>query len=75
MHQNRFVPLALAALFAAPLAAQAPAAVPAPDTGAVAPAFSAPGATKDGVLKSVALDQYRGKTVVLAFFYQARTKG
>jgi len=75
MHQNRFVPLALAALFAVPLAAQAPAAVPAPDAGAVAPTFSAPGGNRDGVLKSVALDQYKGKTVVLAFFYQARTKG
>ena len=75
MPQHRFVPLALAALFAAPLAAQAPAAAPVPDTGAIAPAFAAPGANKDGVLKSVALDQYKGKTVVIAFFYMARTKG
>ena len=54
----------------------APVAPAGPDTGAIAPAFSAPGATKDGVLKApVALTALRGKTVVLAFFYQARTKG
>ena len=76
--------LALAALCVAlPSAAQNPAAAPpAPppqppmlDVGAVAPDFSAPGATKEGLLKSVSLSQYKGKTVVIAFFYQARTKG
>jgi len=75
MHQHRFVSLALAAFFAAPIAAQAPAAIAGPDTGAVAPLFTAPGATKDGVLKAVSLADFHGKTVVLAFFYQARTKG
>jgi len=63
--------LALAALLVAtPLAAQAKV-----DTGSVAPDFSAPGATKDGLLKSVTLSGFRGRTIVLAFFYQARTKG
>jgi hypothetical protein len=65
----------LLALTAAPVASQATA-VTGPDTGAVAPAFSAPGATKDGLLKSpVTLAAYKGKTVVIAFFYEARTKG
>ena len=64
--------LPFAFAFAFPAAAQAPAKV---DTGMAAPDFSAPGATKDGLVKSVSLADYRGKTVVLAFFYEARTKG
>jgi hypothetical protein len=52
----------------------APAASPA--VGAVAPDFTLPGATRYGLLRSpVRLADYRGQTVVLAFFYQARTKG
>jgi peroxiredoxin Q/BCP len=44
--------------------------------GAEAPAFSLRGATKDGVLpKEVSLLDFRGQTVVLAFFYRARTGG
>lgn len=76
MQRSRLLALALLS-FALPLAAQNSAAAPAPqiDTGSVAPEFTAPGATKDGVIKSVSLSQYKGKTVVLAFFYQARTKG
>jgi AhpC/TSA family len=47
-----------------------------PAVGAVAPDFSLPGASRYGVLKSpVRLSDYRGQTVVLAFFFQARTKG
>jgi hypothetical protein len=47
-----------------------------PQVGQVAPDFTLPGATKYGLLKtSVRLSDFRGKTVVLAFFYQARTKG
>jgi hypothetical protein len=53
-----------------------PATTPPLDVGAVAPDFSLPGATRYGVLaKPVRLSDFRGKTVVLAFFYQARTKG
>jgi hypothetical protein len=58
--------------------AQQPAAAPppGPGIGAIAPDFSLPGATRYGLLKGpVKLSDYRGKTVVLAFFYQARTKG
>jgi hypothetical protein len=49
---------------------------PGPRVMDVAPDFSLPGATRYGLLKTpVRLSDYRGRTVVLAFFYQARTKG
>jgi hypothetical protein len=66
------------ALAAASSAAQgAPAAAPSPPAvGQVAPDFSLPGATRYGLLASpVRLSDFRGKTVVIAFFFQARTKG
>ncbi len=41
-----------------------------------APDFSIPGATRHGVLRDpVRLGDYRGETVVLSFFYRARTPG
>jgi len=44
--------------------------------GTEAPAFSLPAATKDGVApKAASLLDFRGQTVVLAFFYKARTGG
>ena len=44
--------------------------------GAVAPDFTLPGATRHGVLaEPVSLSDYEGETVVLAFFFRARTKG
>ena len=44
--------------------------------GAVAPDFALPGATRYGVLKEpVRLSDFKGKTVVLAFFFRARTRG
>ena len=47
-----------------------------PQVGDAAPEFTLPGATRYGLLKTpVRLSDFRGKTVVLAFFYQARTKG
>ena len=58
--------------------AQQPAApaIPSPEVGTVAPDFAVIGATRYGVLRdSVRLSDYRGKTVVLAFFFKARTKG
>ena len=67
-----------AALAAAPLAAQQPAPHdPEPlAVGAVAPDFALPGATRFGVLSQpVRLSDFKGKTVVLAFFFKARTKG
>ena len=46
------------------------------EIGAVAPDFTMKGATRYGVLASpVHLSDFKGKTVVLAFFYKARTKG
>jgi hypothetical protein len=70
----------LAALLQQPTAAPAPPpAPPSPpplEVGAVAPDFAVPGATRYGTLKQpVRLSDYRGKTVVLAFFFKARTKG
>jgi len=54
----------------------APRAETGPKVGEMAPDFSLPGATRYGVLKEhVKLADYRGNTVVLAFFFKARTKG
>ena len=44
--------------------------------GATAPDFTLSAATKDGVSpQAVSLLDFRGQTVVLAFFYKARTGG
>ena len=44
--------------------------------GESAPEFTLPGATRYGVLQEqVSLSDYRGETVVLAFFFRARTRG
>ncbi|NIN73427.1 MAG: hypothetical protein GTO46_16185 [Gemmatimonadetes bacterium] len=60
---------------AAPLQAQTQAAEPL-EVGAVAPDFSIPGATRYGVLRDeVRLSDFAGKTVVLAFFFRARSRG
>jgi len=74
--------LALAALavpLAVSLAAQQPAATEDPkplEVGVVAPDFTLPGATRFGLLKSpIHLSDFKGKTVVLAFFFKARTRG
>jgi len=66
----------LLALVQQPAAAPAPPPPPALDVGAVAPDFALPGATRFGTLKNpVRLSDYKGKTVVLAFFFKARTRG
>ena len=84
MHRNARAPaiamLALAVTIASPHASQAqqPAApvTPTPDVGSIAPDFTIAGATRFGLLRdSVRLSDFRGQTVVLAFFFQARTKG
>jgi hypothetical protein len=84
MHHNArplaIAMLALALSFAAPHQSsaqqpQAPAA-PTPEVGSMAPDFTVAGATRYGLLRdSVRLSDLRGQTVVLAFFFQARTKG
>ena len=73
----------LAGLVAVPVGAQqpapAPTAPPAPTplaVGTMAPDFTLPASTMAGLsAKPVRLGDYRGKTVVLAFFFRARTKG
>jgi thioredoxin-dependent peroxiredoxin len=80
MSIRRPITLALAALlFAAGTArAQQPPAAspPAPEVGTMAPDFALPAATRYGLLRdSIRLSDLRGKTVVIAFFYKARTKG
>jgi hypothetical protein len=73
--------VALAAMLvvaASSAGAQQPAASgsPPPEIGSMAPDFALPGATRYGLLRdSVRLSDFRGKTVVLGFFYKARTKG
>ena len=70
--------LALAGSFAdAQQVSPAAAAVAAgPVVNDVAPDFTLQGADRYGLIKTpVRLSDFRGRTVVLAFFYQARTKG
>lgn len=69
-------PLFLALSFAAtPLALIAQQSKPL-EVGAVAPDFTMKGATRYGVLANpVRLSDFKGKTVVLAFFFKARTSG
>ena len=44
--------------------------------GEMAPDFALPGATRYGALaEPVRLSDYRGETVVLAFFFRVRTPG
>ena len=73
--------LVVSAISASPLATlggQQPTAPaqPTPEVGTMAPGFTVAGATRYGLLRdSVRLSDFRGQTVVLAFFFQARTKG
>lgn len=61
------------------LHSQQPAAPPSPaplEVGVAAPDFALPGATRYGTLRApVRLSDFKGKTVVLAFFFKARTRG
>jgi hypothetical protein len=79
MRRTLLLATAAVALGAAPALAQdppAPPAAPALEVGAVAPDFSLPGATRYGLLANpVKLSDFQGKTVVLAFFFRARTRG
>ena len=79
MHKFKFarrtVGAALLALGVAPgLGAQQ--AETGPKVGDIAPDFSLNGATRYGILRDqLKLSNYRGSTVVLAFFFKARTRG
>ena len=71
-----FLALGLAGAPAVLGAQQTAPAVPPLEIGAVAPDFTMKGATRYGVLaRPVHLSDFKGKTVVLAFFYKARTGG
>ena len=74
------VGVAAAAMLTASATAQQPAPPPPAPTplavGTEAPDFALPAATMAGVSAApVRLGDYRGSTVVLAFFFRARTKG
>ena len=76
--RTRIALAAMLVLAASAANAQQPAAPAesAPEVGTMAPDFALVGATRYGVLRdSIHLSDFRGKTVVLAFFYKARTKG
>jgi len=50
--------------------------LPTLEVGQAAPDFALTGSTRFGVLREpVRLSSFRGKTVVLAFFFKARTRG
>jgi hypothetical protein len=77
-----FLAAGLAATIAAGVAAQQPSAPAAPagppplEVGTVAPDFTLPGATRFGALRApIRLSDFKGKTVVLAFFFKVRTRG
>lgn len=70
------VAAAVTAVAQQPATPPAPAPPPALEVGAVAPDFTLPGATRFGVLRApIHLSDFKGKTVVLAFFFKARTRG
>ena len=80
IHHRTIALAAVAALLAiTPVGAQQVPAAPTyapPEVGSIAPDFQLLGATRYGLLRDpVRLSDFRGKTVVLAFFYRARTKG
>jgi thioredoxin-dependent peroxiredoxin len=78
LHRNATVLAAALVTFVTTAHAQAPAAQPevGPKVGEMAPDFSLPGATIDGVMKGpISLSQFKGQTVVIAFFPKARTSG
>ena len=67
---------ALGIAFVALAAARAVAQDGGPAVGDMAPDFALPGATQAGLNpKPIHLSDFRGQTVVLAFFPKARTKG
>lgn len=68
--------VALSAAIPQAIMAQEPPPETGPKVGSVAPDFSLAGATRYGLLKNpVRLSDYKGETVVLAFFFKARTRG
>jgi hypothetical protein len=80
MRISRVLLVGLGVLASRPLIAQQPT-PPAEEfkpleVGAPAPDFTLPGATRFGLLRQpVHLSDFKGKTVVVAFFFKARTRG
>lgn len=76
MHRHRLIAAAVTfALALSPTACLGQNAEPL-QVGDSAPGFEIQGADRGGILDApVRLGDYRGKTVVLAFFYKARTPG
>ncbi len=78
---HRFWPMGvlaalLASTLAAPATAQESQGPKVLEIGEMAPGFELTGATRYGVLRDpVKLSDYRGKTVVLSFFFRVRTRG
>ena len=71
-----FATLALAGLRAIPAFAQDNVTGTPREVGVMAPDFELPGAARHGVLRDpIKLSDYRDETVVIAFFYRARTRG
>ena len=79
MSSSKLFAAALLLACASPVRAQQPAAAPTSpplEVGAVAPDFSLPGGTRYGLLRDpVRLSDYRGKAVILAFYFRSRTRG
>lgn len=73
---KRWLILGLLLLTASQIRAQARPSPTPLAVGTMAPAFELPAATRNGVSPAMArLEDFRGQTVVLAFFYKARTGG
>lgn len=51
------------------------AALPIPEVGSLAPDFDFTPVTKDGIQKPTRLSALKGQTVVVWFFFKARTRG
>ena len=77
MHVRSMITLAFLFVLVRGAAAQDATATPGgPQVGDVAPDFTLPVAGKDGVgSKPLTLSSLKGKTVVLAFFFRARSRG
>jgi len=77
MRLTRLFPtLALAGLLVTPASAQDNTTGTPLEVGVMAPDFELSAATRHGVLRDrIKLSDYRDKTVVIAFFYRARTRG
>jgi hypothetical protein len=71
---SRLQRMLLATALLLPTAAAAQDSIPL-TVGATAPDFALLGATRDGVTDSIRLSDFRDQTVVIAFFYRARTRG